>query len=496
MKTQRFEVLSQAEVERIDAASMKILREVGIKVPYPTARAIYKEAGAMVDDEAMSVKLPEKLVRWAIAQAPESFTIYGRDENFQLPIGPAQEKPVFAGLGTPTRMVDLETGDVRPSTKQDMLEHIILVNACKNIHNTQMDVWPNDIPMTTIHTEAIWGWAHNSNKSFGLGCYGYLPTWDMMRMMAMVVGGKEELIKRPRFVAICSVVSPLQMDQVQAEGMLMCAAYGQPMAVSPEGIAGATAPVTLAGLLAQENAGILAHITLAQIFRPGTPLFYGTVSTVSNMRYGTVALGAPETGLITAASAQMARHYGLPIRSVGAATEAKRADFQAGVERMGTLLPAVLAGVNFITCGGTLDGTMLEDHAMLMMDDEMCEAAVRIARGIEVNDEALAMEQIKQIGFDGNYLAEAHTAAHFRKELFIPKLYSREPYETWEKEGKKLALDNAREKAKKVLAEHQPNTLDAALEKELEAFRQEVAARIVEDFYKYEDPRLQDYGSV
>ena len=157
MKTQRFEVLSQAEVKRIDAASMEILREVGIKVPYPTAREIYKEAGAVVDDEAMSVKLPEKLVRWAIEQAPESFTIYGRDPDFQLLIGPEQEQPVFAGLGTPTRMIDLETGDVRPSTKQDMLDHIILVNACKNIHNTQMDVWPNDIPMTTIHTEAIWG---------------------------------------------------------------------------------------------------------------------------------------------------------------------------------------------------------------------------------------------------------------------------------------------------------------------------------------------------
>jgi len=496
MKTGRFEVLSQSEIERIDAASMEILHEVGIKVQYPTARAIYKEAGAIVDDEAMSVRLPEKLVRWAIEQAPQQFTIYGRDAGFQLPIGPQQDKPVFAGLGTPTRMVDLETGKVRPSTKQDMLDHIILVNACKNIHNTQMDVWPNDIPMTTIHTEAIWGWAHNSDKSFGLGCYGYLPTWDMMRMMAMVVGGKEELIKRPRFVAICSVVSPLQMDQIQAEGMLMCAAYGQPMAISPEGIAGSTSPVTLAGLLVQENAGILAYITLAQIFRPGTPLFYGTVSTVSNMRYGTVALGAPETGLITAASAQMARHYKLPIRSVGAATEAKRADFQAGVERMGNLLPAVLAGVNFITCGGTLDGTMLEDHAMLMMDDEVCEAALRIARGIEVNDETLALELIKKIGFSSNYLAERHTADHFRKELFIPKLYSREPYETWEKEGKKLALDNAREKAKKVLAGHKPHILESELEKELAAFRDEVAARSMDDFYQFEDPRLQDYKSL
>jgi trimethylamine--corrinoid protein Co-methyltransferase len=274
MKTQRFEVLSQGEVEQIHAASMEILTEVGIKVSYPTARDIYREAGAVVDDAAESVKIPEKLVQSALQNAPGEFKLYGSDPEFQLQIGGDQATPVFAGLGTPTRVIDLDTGEARTATKEDMLEHIILINACENIHNSQMDVWPDDIPMTTIHTEAIWGWAHNSRKAFGMGCYGYLPTWDMMRMMALAVGGKSELQKRPRFLAICSVVSPLQMDQAQAEGLFICADYGQPLAISPEGIAGATAPVTLAGLLAQENAGILAHITLAQIYKPGTPVLY------------------------------------------------------------------------------------------------------------------------------------------------------------------------------------------------------------------------------
>jgi trimethylamine--corrinoid protein Co-methyltransferase len=496
MKTQRFEVLSQAEVERIHAASMEILAEVGIKVGYKTARDVYREAGAIVDDEAESVKIPEKLVNWALEQAPSEFKLYGSDPEFQLQIGGDQSTPVFAGLGTPTRVVDMDSGDVRAATKQDMLEHIILVNACENIHNTQMDVWPDDIPMTTIHAEAIWGWAHNSRKAFGMGCYGYLPTWDMMRMMALAVGGKEELQKHPRFLAICSVVSPLQMDQAQAEGMFICADYGQPLAISPEGIAGATAPVTLAGLLAQENAGILAHITLSQIYKPGTPVLYGTVSTVSNMRYGTVALGAPETGLITAGSAQLARKYGIPIRSVGGTTESKRADFQAGFERMGTLLPAVLAGVNLITCAGTLDGTMLEDHAVLLLDDEICGAALRTARGIEVNDETLALDLIKKTGYEGNYLAEEHTATRFRKELFIPKLYSREPYDTWEKGGNKLAMDNARERAKKILAEHEPRELDPQVDAAMEEFRQMVAERSLQDFYLYEQPENQDFAML
>jgi trimethylamine--corrinoid protein Co-methyltransferase len=496
MKTQRFEVLSQDEVERIHAASMEILSGVGIKVSYKPAQDLFREAGSQVHEGTQAVTIPEKLVRWALDQAPEQFWLYGNDPEFALKIGGDQETPVFAGLGTPTRIVDFNTGETRPVTRQDMVEHIILINACEHIHNSQMDVWPDDILMTTIHTEAIWAWTHHSTKAFGMGCYGYLPTWDMMRMMAIAVGGKGELRTRPRFLAICSVVSPLQMDQAQAEGLLICAEYGQPLAMSPEAIAGATAPVTLAGLLAQENAAILAHITLAQIFRPGTPVLYGTVSTVSNMRYGTVALGSPETGLITAASAQMARFYKLPVRSVGGTTESKRADLQAGFERMGTLLPAVLAGVNLITCAGTLDGTMLEDHALLLLDDELAGATLRMVRGIEVNSETLALELIKKVGFSGNYLQEDHTALRFRQELFIPKLYSREPNDTWEKEGRKLALDHAREKARQVLAKHIPRELDPGLTSDLEAFRQSVATRSLEDFYLYETLERQDYSKL
>ena len=254
------------------------------------------------------------------------------------------------------------------------------------------------------------------------------------------------------------------------------------------------APVTLAGLVAQENAAILAHVALAQIFRPGTPVLYGTVSTVANMRYGTVALGAPETGLITAASAQMARYYGLPIRSVGGTTESNREDAQAGFERMGTLLPALLAGVNLITCAGTLDGTMLESHALLLLDDELCGAALRIARGIEVDAETLALDLIKETGFSGSYIAAEATSKLFRKELFMPALYAREPYETWEQGGRKLAIERARARALEILAKHEPYEIDPAIERELAAFKDAAAARSLDEFYLYEVAENQDFS--
>jgi trimethylamine--corrinoid protein Co-methyltransferase len=329
-----------------------------------------------------------------------------------------------------------------------------------------------------------------------MGCYGYLPTLDMMRMMALAVGGKEELRQRPRFFAICSVGSPLQMLQMQAEGLLICADYGQPLAMSPEAIAGATAPVTLAGLLAQQNANILAHVTLAQIFRPGTPVLYGTVSTVANMRLGTVALGAVETGLVTAGAAQLARHYGLPCRGVGGTTESKLEDVQAGLERAATLLQAVLAGVDFITCGGTLDSTMLESEALLVLDDELCGAALRIARGVEVNDDTLALDAIREVGFSGHYLDHEQTARRFRDEHFIPTLLPREPHDTWLAAGGRSAIDHARERVRQLLADHQPRELDPAIERDLEAYRQRVARRPMEEFYAYEDETLQDLNAL
>ena len=492
MRTARFEVLSQTEVERIHNLSLEVLSTVGVKVDYKTARDIFRKAGADVDDEAQSVRLSWDLVQWALDQAPSQFSLYGNDPEFRLDIGGGE--PVFAGLGTPTHMLDTETGERRQVTKEDMIRHIQLINGCQNIHNSQMDVWPNDIPMTSIHVEAIWAWAHHSRKSFGMGCYGYLPTLDMMQMMAMAVGGKDEMRKRPRFFSICSVVSPLQMSQMQLEGMMLCADYGQPITMAPEAIAGATAPVTLAGLLVQQNANILAHITLAQIFRPGTPVLYGTVSTIANMRLGTVALGAVETGLISAGSAQLARYYGIPIRSVGGTTESKLEDVQAGAERVATLMPAVLAGVDFITCAGTLDSTMMESEALLVLDDEICGALLRAARGIEVNEDTLAMDMIRRINFSGHYLAESHTVNHFRTEHFIPKLLPREPYEAWLKAGSRSALDEAKERVRAILANHQPRELDPNVEKELDTFRKKVSERTLEEFYAGELEENQSFG--
>jgi trimethylamine--corrinoid protein Co-methyltransferase len=480
MKPRHFEVLSPAELQQIDAASMDILGSVGLRVDLRRARDAFREAGARVDEDARSVRIPERLVRWAIEQAPARFTLYGADPEFRLEIGTDQVH--FAGLGVLTSVLDRETGQLRSATLEDQRNHLRLVDALPNIAATPIGLWPADIPMTTIHVEAILAWTQNCRKPFGMGAYGAMASEDMMRMMAIAVGGKEELTRRPRFFGTCSAVSPLHMAQMQLEGMFLFAEYRQPMVMGPEAMSGATAPATLAGLLAQHNAEVLAHITLAQIIATGVPVAYGCASTIADMATGNIATGAVESGLIIAGAAQLARHYGLPCRALAGATDAKALDAQCVLERVGTLASAALAGVHFIACAGTLDGITVFSEPLLVLDDELCGLIRRLARGIEVSEETLAVELIKEIGWQGYYLDQLHTAQHYRREHYLPRLLRRESREVWESKGSKTALDLARERVRDLLAKHRPRELEPAVERELLGYLEMVRRRTMDDY--------------
>jgi trimethylamine--corrinoid protein Co-methyltransferase len=480
MKPRYFEPLSPDEVQQIDGASMSILESVGLRVDLKRARDSFRQAGAHVDEEARSVRIPEKLVRWAIDQAPGQFAVYGPDGDFRLEVG--TDEVHFAGLGVLTHVLDRETGELRPATMQDQRNHLRLVDSLPNIAATPIGVWPADIPTTTIHVEAILAWAQNCRKPFGMGAYGAMASEDMMRMMAIAAGGREELKRRPRFFGSCSAVSPLQMAQMQLEGMFLFAEYGQPMVVGPEAMSGATAPATLAGLLAQHNAEVLAHVTLAQVIAPGTPVAYGCASTIADMASGNIATGAVESGLIVAAAAQMARYYGLPCRALAGATDAKTLDLQCMLERVAALMPAALAGVHFIVCAGTLDGITVLSEPLLVLDDELCGLILRLARGIEVNDETIALDLIKEVGWQGHYLDQLHTAQHYRREHYLPRLLRRDSREVWEGKGSKTALDLARERVRELLAKHEPKQLDPAVEKEMQEYVAMVRQRTMDDY--------------
>jgi trimethylamine--corrinoid protein Co-methyltransferase len=183
---------------------------------------------------------------------------------------------------------------------------------------------------------------------------------------------------------------------------------------------------------------------MAQVVNPGAPVMYGSVSTIADMRKGSAALGAAETGMISAASAQLGHFYGVPVRAVAGATESKQLDVQCGFERGQSLLQAALAGVNYVTCVGTVESSNMGVHDLYAIDNEIIGRVERIMRGIEVNDVSLAMEQIRNAGPHGNYLMDPFTRSNFRKEHFIPKVSDRESLEGWEKSGRQSIFEKAR----------------------------------------------------
>jgi len=483
MRARRFEVLSKKEIGQIHQASLRILREKGVKVEAQDLRNIFKERGAVVDHSEQVVRIPEEMVDWAIEQTPSKFMVYGHDPKFKVKIDTKSSH--FCGLGTPTDLVDRD-GNHNPTTLEDLRKHLILIDDLDNLTNDQMDIWPNDIPMTTIHVEAIRMWARWAKKPFGSGTLGYLASKDMMDMTALVVGGMDKLMKKPRQVGITSIVSPLKIDTAQGHGMRVFIEHNQPLTVTPEAMGGTTAPVTLAGLLTQHNAEVLAHITLAQCIKPGAAIMYGTCSTVADMRTGNVALGSFETGLVTAGCAQLARAYKIPSRGVGGTTDAKVLDIQCGFERMMNLYHAYMAGINYITCAGTLEGTVSGAHELMVLDNELAGMVQRIARGVEVNDVNMAVDEIINLKWSDSYMDKMHTAEHFKSELHLSDLFDHTVRDAWVTAGSKTVLDRCAEKVEKIIASHQPNKLSGKLEADMQECIDEVAARPIEECYKYE----------
>jgi trimethylamine--corrinoid protein Co-methyltransferase len=492
MKLPRFEILSRDEIIQIHNASMEVLEDVGVKVDVAKAREILEKAGAEVDGGNNMVKIPEYMIKEALVKAPSRFTLYGREEKFKLRVG--GDTVTFTFSPTPVKMLDSETGKVRETTLKDVENKYRLIDALKYINTSHTDVWAHDVPFTTLHAHEILAWAKNTIKCFGIGPYGILASQDMIKMVSMVAGSEEELIKKPRIIGFYNPVSPLQNDSIVLNGMMIFNQYKQPMIIAPEAQAGSTAPTTLAGLLVQQNAEILSSILITQLVNPGTPVLYSTVSTITDMRTGNIALGSIETGLIYAASAQLAKYYHLPSRALAGTSESMLVDIQAGFEKALTLYMAAAARINYITCAGTIESTLTTNMELIMIDEELIGMIRRSLEGIEVNENTLAIDVIKDVGAGGSFLSHKHTLKNFQKEQFIPFIIDRNKREVWEKRGSKSIIDVAREKWQKILKEHQPEPLEKEVEKKLVDYLEMVKKRTLDDYFKAEGIERKSTG--
>ncbi|MHA1803370.1 MAG: trimethylamine methyltransferase family protein [Promethearchaeota archaeon] len=489
MKLNKFKVLSNEEIERIHETSMRLLSEVGIKIDSMEVLEFLKQFNVEIDSKTLFVKFSESLIKKYLKKVPSNFKLHYREGTKYLDISPTSTH--FLTIGAAVKIHDpTKKKLVRKSVLADTINFMRVVNQLENISASQIDIWPGDIKYTTIHAACMYHWAKNSHKPFGFGCYGKVVSQDSMNMASIIAGGEEKLKKKPRIFGIFNPTSPLHLPKIMTNGLEIYAKYNQPLIIAPEALGGTSAPITLAGLVAQTNAEILGAILLAQLYNPGTPVFYGTVSHTTDMRTGNSAIGAIETGLITTAMAQMAQFYKIPSRSLGGVTDSKALDMQNGIERFQTLLFATQSGINFITCAGTYEATLAGALELLPIDNELMGMALRAAEGIKVDEETLAFDIIKRVATSSAkgkiFLNEIHTSKHFRKELYMPSLADRTRRTTWYKKGAKTLIDVAKEKVEKLLASFKEYTLPREIDQELQNYLEEVDKRSFEYYVKQE----------
>ncbi len=462
------EFLSPADVEQVHNTGMRLLADVGVKFLDDEAIAVFKKHGIKTDGR--TVYLSEEQVMRALATVPSQFTLHARNPNRNVTVGGG--KPVFAPAYGAPFIVDPEVGKRQP-TMQDYENLVRLANALPNQDlSGHLLVEPGDVHAHTAHLRMVHSCMVHSDKPFIGSVKGSAGARHTMEMAAILFGeGVAALAQRPVTIALINSLSPLRYGHEMVEALMEYARWRQPVIIAALAMAGSTGPITLAGVLAQQNAEILAGITLAQFVSPGTPVVYGSTSTNMDMKTGALSIGSPELSLVVTATAQMARHYGLPCRSGGALTDAHSLDTQAGFESMLGLLTAVNSGVDFVLhAAGILSSYLAFSYEKFVLDDEMCGMVRRFRRGIAVTPETLAYDVIARVGPGGNFLVEPHTVKRCRHEFWQPDVCDRNGLEAWMAGGRQDVVARARRRWQELLAEHQDPPLDETTARQLQAF--------------------------
>ncbi|MBC8446051.1 MAG: trimethylamine methyltransferase family protein [Chloroflexi bacterium] len=465
MPRNQIEFLLPADIELIHNTSMKLLAEVGVEFPNDEAIAVFKRHGFKADGHR--VYFHEEQVLNAVETAPAQFTLRARNPDRNVTVGDGE--PVFAPAYGAPFLVDSEVGKRQP-TMEDYHNLARLAHALPNQDlSGHLLVEPGDVPAGTAHLRMLHANMVHSDKPFIGSAEGKRGARHTMEMASILFG--EEIGERPVTIGLINPLSPLGYNREMLQALMEYARWQQPLVIATLIMAGSTGPITLAGVLVQQNAEILAGIMLTQLISPGTPVVYGSTSTNIDMKTGALAIGSPELALIVVATAQMAHHYGLPSRSGGALTDANSPDAQAGFESMLGLLTAVNSGVDFVLhAAGILSSYLAFSYEKFVLDDEMCGMVRRFRRGIAITSETLAYDVIPKVGPGGNFLMEPHTVKRCRSEFWQPAVCNREGVEAWQEGGRQDAVACARQRWQKLLAEHQDPPMDATIVRQLQTF--------------------------
>ena len=453
MRSGHLRFLSKKQVEKIHAATLEVLQRVGLRTASKQILEIFSKAGAEIGPADGSIRIPEHLVEDALGKAPRQITLCGRNPKYDILL---EDSRVYYGFGgTPTPFIrDVETGETRRPTKKDFADATRLGDALPNMSFLMSIAGAYDVPYE-VEYEHEWEMLfNNTEKPIVYSAPSAYSARKVLEMGAAVVGGKDDLRKRPIMCLYSETTSPLSIGAAN-DNMIEFASAGMPITQGPSPTIGATGPGTMLGAYLVGNAENLAALTLCQLVNPGTPFILGCWAGVMDPRAGINSYGAPEFAFsVSVLNAQMAEYYGLPTFGFAGPSDSKLPDAQAGAEAMQMALMNGLAGINLCHDCGYLAGGSVGSMEMAVICDDILGNVLRIIRGTEVNDETLAVDVIKEVGPEGNFLGHKHTLKHIRDELHLPTIFDRNPEAAWVKAGSKPLHQVAKEKAQKILKEH------------------------------------------
>ncbi len=472
----QYKPLSDQEIKKIHETVLRVFDEVGIQANLPEARNLFRNAGAKVDETTNTVKIPPGLVEELIGRAPSVITLYGRAENGKLDCEIGGNKVYMGTGGTALNVQDPGSDDSRRASLEDIKNMARLVDVLDNIHFYMLNVYPNEIPAKDVDVNRFGTALNYTRKHVMGGVYTIEGVRNVIKMAASIAGSLRKLKERPFISMVTCVVSPLRLDEHYSQLTIEAAQNGIPVAVPAEPLCGATSPVTLAGNLVVLNVDTLAGVMLAQLANPGSPTLYGSVASIADLRSLKYLSGAVEMGLLNAAAAQMAQFYRLPYYATAGMSDSKVNDTQAGYESAITNLMVALAGGNFIhDAAGFLEFCMTASYDKLVIDNEILGMVMRAVEGIQVNDETLAFELIKEIGPGGAYVSSNHTRRHMRTEQYISELSNIEDREIWQAAGAKETKTRATEKVREILDSPSRSFVPDAIRKQ---FKKEISGII------------------
>ena len=454
MSGTRLKVLSDAEVQRIHEAALQVLEEIGLADAPQSGIDVMVTAGAILGDDGR-LRFPRALVEDMLAKAARNITLFGREPKHDMDL--SGERVHYGTAGAAVNMVDTRTGTYRHSTVQDLHDAARIADRLDNIHFLQRPMVARDIADNReLDLNTIYACAAGTTKHIGTSITEAANVADCLALCHEIAGGEDAWRARP-FISNsnCFVVPPLKFATESCEVMEACIRGGMPVLLLSAGMAGATAPATLAGAITQAVAECLAGIVYVNAIAPGHPAVFGTWPFVVDLRTGAMSIGSGEQALLTAGCAQMHHFYGLPGGAAAGASDSKLPDMQAGWEQMCSNVLAGLSGLNMVYEAAGMHASLLGFcHESLILGNDIIGQALRCLKGIEVTDETLAIEAMKEVclGGPGHYLGVGDTLARMETDYVYPAFGDRTSPKEWVENGSPVLVENARKLMEDILA--------------------------------------------